>query len=230
MKLNLLPMATGALLAACTSNPNDVIVDLAPSVVSSLDGTLHVDALVLADRDPADGKAITISVDYTDRNGMAHMISDVAGKTDARGAYSTTLTGLQWDGTGTVTAKVSGGPTGDATFSVLDRTPPKVTIMAPATIRTTMAGTATVTATDEIGVSQLLFQITGFPNGNGCGGGGGCNGQRSLLASGSGTATGMFTIDVGNTPAGTTLTLYALAADLSGNEGVAAAATVMVVP
>ena len=224
MKLPLWSLC-GALCGACTGSPNAVVVELAPAVVSSLDGSLSVHALVLADRDPVDGKAIAITVDYTDRNGMAHAIAEVDGKTDKKGEFDATLTGLMWDGTGTVHAKLTGGPEGDETFAVLDRTPPKVTI-EPATIRTNNGANVMVHATDEIGVSQVFFQVSGLEGG----GGGFNNGSRSLIASGSGDVTLEFQFDTGNTPAGTMLTLYALAADLSGNEGAAAPLMVTVSP
>lgn len=213
-------------LAACTGTPNAVVVELAPSVVSSLDGTLSVHTLTLADRDPVEAKPIAITVDYTDRNGMAHDIAEVDGKTDKKGEFDATLTGLDWDGTGTVHAKVTGGPEGEETFAVLDRTPPKVTITPP-TIHTNAGATVMIHATDEIGVSQVFFQVTGF---NGGGGGGFGNGDRSLIASGAADVTLSFQFDTGNTTAGTVLTLYALAADLSGNEGAATPVMVTVQP
>ncbi len=213
------------LLVGCTGSPNAVVVELAPSVVSSLDGTLSVHTLTLADRDPVDAKAIQITVDYTDRNGTAHDIAEVDGKTDKKGEFDATLTGLNWDGTGTVHAKVVGGPEGEETFAVLDRTPPKVTITPP-TIHTNQGADVMIHATDEIGVSQVFFQVTGF---NGGGGGFG-NGDRSLIASGATDVTLSFQFDVGGTTAGTVLTLYALAADLSGNEGAATPVMVTVQP
>lgn len=212
-------------LAACTGSPNAVVVELAPSVVSSLDGTLAVHTLTLSDRDPVDAKAIQITVDYTDRNGMTHAIAEVDGKTDKKGEFDATLTGLDWDGTGTVHAQIVGGPSGEETFAVLDRTPPKVTIAQP-TIHTNQGATVMVHATDEIGVSQVFFQVSGLEGG----GGGFNNGSRSLIASGAGDVTLSFDFDVGGTPAGTTLTLYALAADLSGNEGAATPVMVTVAP
>jgi hypothetical protein len=225
MKLPLWSFAgLGLAVAACTGNPNGVVVELAPAVVSSLDGTLSVHTLTLADRDPVEGKAIAVTVDYTDRNGMAHAIAEVDGKTDKKGEFDATLTGLMWDGTGTVHAKLASGPEGDETFAVLDRTPPKVTI-EPATIRTNNGADVMVHATDEIGISQVFFQVSGADGGGGFG-----NGNRSLIASGAGDVTLAFQFDTGNTPAGTVLTLYALAADLSGNEGAATPLMVTVSP
>ena len=208
-------------LAACAGNPNDIMVQLAPEVISSLDGSLQVHALVLSDRDPvAKGKAIDLTVDYTDRNGTAHTIAPVSGTTDERGAFDATFTGLTWDGVGTVTAKV-GTVTGDATFSVLDRTPPKVVITAPATVRVNMNAQFQVHITDEIGVSQVSFETSN--NGNG----GNNGGQRSTtVASGATDATLSFNFQANDTQVGQMVTFYSVAADLSGNE---AAATPVVV-
>ncbi len=117
MKLRLL-----ALLPAvgCAANANDVIVTLQPEVISSQDGMLGVHAVVLGDNAPKEAQAVTITVDYKDRNGTAHMIAPFDGKTDKSGAIDNTFTGLTWDGTGTVTVQVgTKGPSGTATFAVL---------------------------------------------------------------------------------------------------------------
>src|SRR5512142_439587 len=123
-------------LLGCAASTNDVLVTVAPEVISSLDGTASVHAIVLADRDTVEGAKLSLTIDYTDRNGMSHDIAAVAGVTDKKGTFDATLTGLMWDGTGTVTATVTGSKVvGGATFAVLDRTPPKPTIMPPATAR-----------------------------------------------------------------------------------------------
>ena len=211
-------------LAACAGNANDIMVQLAPEVISSLDGSLQVHALVLSDRDPVGkGKAIDLTVDYTDRNGTAHTIAPVSGTTDDRGAFDATITGMTWDGVGTVTATV-GTVTGDATFSVLDRTPPKVVITAPATVRVNMNAQFQVHITDEIGVSQVSFEASN--NGNG---GGGNGGQRSTtVASGATDATLMFNYQANDTQVGQIVTFYSVAADLSGNEAAATPVTVTI--
>ena len=210
-------------LVACATNTNDVLVQLAPDVVSSLDGTVTVHSIAFGDRDPKENQALTVSVAYTDRNGTAHMIAPVSGTTDKNGAFDTVLTGLSWDGTGTVTV-AAGTITGAATFAVLDRTPPKVTIVPPAgnVVHINMNTAIQVHATDEIGVSAIYFDT----NRNGGGGG---NGQRELLASGATDTMLSFDFQVGGSATvGQMITLYALAADLSGNEAAAMPITVTV--
>ncbi len=204
----------------CAASTNDVLVTVAPEVISSLDGTTAVHAIVLADRDPVAKKPVAITVDYTDRNGTAHAIAEVDGTTDEKGSFDATLTGLMWDGTGTVTVAVTGTKlTGDATFAVLDRTPPKATILPPATARIGTDVTAMVHATDEIGVSQVTFETDS----------GMTRGRSTIIASGSTDATIAFDFTIPDTATvGSTITLYALAADLSGNEGAAQPVTVTV--
>ena len=215
-------------LTACTS-PNDIIVDLAPNVVSSIDGSLSVRAIAVADSDPTSGETITLTVDYTDRNGAAHVVDAIKGKTDAAGVLEATFTGLSWDGAGTVTATLGSNAkvTGTATFSVLDRTPPTVTIMPPANnqVRAQQDTTIAIHVKDEIGISQVSFQ-TDFSN-NG-GGNNNNNNRGRLVASGTTDTTINFTLTAGQQTG--TVTLYALAADLSGNQAAAAPIVVTVVP
>jgi hypothetical protein len=211
-----------SLLVACTPETNDVSVRLAPEVISSLDGTLTVQALVLADREPAEAESVDVTVAYTDRNGTTHDITPATGTTDPKGMFEATLTGLDWDGVGVVTATVAGGgPTGTATFAVLDRTPPKVTIAPPAanTIKAGQDTTITVHITDEIGVSSVFFEWnTQFGRD-----------RSSIVASGSTDATLKFDFQVPD-QVGSMITLYALGEDLSGNQAAAEPVTVTVVP
>jgi len=204
------------------------VVQLAPEVISSIDGTLSVHALALNDRDPiSKGKAIDLTVAYTDRNGTAHMIAPISGTTDERGAFDAKFAGLTWDGTGTVTASVLGGKaTGEATFAVLDRTPPKLTIIPPANnqVRVNMTTTINVHVTDEIGVSEVFLESSA------AGGGGNGNRQRStIVASGSTDVMVPFDYQFNDTQVGQMVTLYALGTDLSGNQAAAPSITVMVV-
>ena len=90
-------------LAACATT-NDVAVELAPDLVSSIDGRLAVHVLALSDRDPVGGDKIEVSLDYKDRNGTAHVIEPLTGNIDDNGAFEGTFEGLKWDGSGTVTA------------------------------------------------------------------------------------------------------------------------------
>jgi hypothetical protein len=201
------------------------MVQLAPEVISSLDGTLDARVLVLSDRDPVGkGKAVELTIDYTDRNGTPHTIAPIDGVTDDRGAFDGAFEGLTWDGTGTVHATV-GGIAGDATFAVLDRTPPQVTITVPATVRVNANAQFEVHVTDEIGVSQVSFEAST----GGGGGGGGGGGQRStVVASGSTDAMLGFNYQANDTQVGQTVSFYALASDLSGNEAAATPVTVTI--
>jgi hypothetical protein len=147
------------------------------------------------------------------------MIAPVSGKTDHAGVLEATFEGLTWDGHGTVTA-TGGGVDGAATFAVLDRTPPKVEITPPAanTIHRGTDLTVSVHATDEIGISQVFFGSTVRSR------------DRSLVTSGAGDVTLDFDFTVPDQPAGTTFQLFALAEDLSGNQGAAMPITLTVVP
>jgi hypothetical protein len=218
-------MGLTAGLIGCAGDPNDIMVQLSPEVISSIDGTVSVHALVLANRDPvAKGKTVDLTVDYTDRNGTAHMIAPISGTTDERGALDAKFEGLKWDGTGTIKASL-GTVVGEATFAVLDRTPPKVTITGPATVSANNGATFMVHVTDEIGVSEVFFEASG-------GNGNFNNRQRStVVASGSVDATIPFDFQIGGQGnIGQTITLYALASDLSGNQAAATPITAMITP
>jgi hypothetical protein len=221
-KLRLLGLLTLGSIAACNPSANDVQITLAPDVVSSLDGTLSVHAIVLGDREPMPEVPVDITVDYKDRNGIAHALAPVAGTSDQKGAVDTTLTGLTWDGTGTVTVTVSDTMIeGTATFAVLDRTPPVVTIMPPPNneVQRGQNITIRVHVTDEIGVSQVQFDDTSDAGNRG----------RSTIASGATDTTVDFDFQAPDVAAGTTIMLFALAADLSGNEGAAMPISVTVI-
>jgi hypothetical protein len=209
-------------LVACAET-NDVVIQLAPEVISSLDGTLSVHTIVLADRSPMAEETVDLAVEYTDRNGMAHPIAPVSGVTDDKGVFDAELTGLTWDGVGTVTATVAGGAAeASATFAVLDRTPPVVTITPPTAsqVRAQQDITIQVHITDEIGVSQVFFEWSG-QNQQG-------RDRSSVIASGSTDATVSFDLRVPD-QIGSMVTLYALGADLSGNQAAAPPITVTVV-
>jgi hypothetical protein len=229
-------IAYAVALAACGADTNSVSVDLAPDVISSIDGTLTVRATAFADREPVADERIGITVDYTDRNGTAHPIAGVDDVTDESGAASFTLTGFTFDGIGEITASVlSGGPGSEplqvdgqplaatATFAVLDRTPPVVTIVPPANnqISVNQDLRISVHVTDEIGISEVFFE-TSSSNGT--------NRDRStVVASGSMDATVSFDVNAQDNQIGSQITLFALAADLSGNQAAAAPVTLDVV-
>lgn len=212
-------------VAACAGEPNAVLVDLSPTVISSLDGTTTVTALVASDSTPLADEAATATITYTDRNGTPHAIADVKGSTDERGVFTTTVTGLTWDGTGTVTVTTANGVTGAATFTVLDRTAPTVEILPPTSDLRVGPGLpieVRVRVQDEIGVSEVTVDDNGIVN----------NATRStVVASGSQDTTLAFQMGIPlGAQAGPTIKLYAIASDLSGNIGVAPPVTLTVDP
>jgi hypothetical protein len=227
MKLSLACLAILAPLGACATT-NDVAIELAPDLISSIDGRLAVHVLALSDRDPVADDKIDVTVDYTDRNGTAHAIDPLTGKMDANGAFEGTFEGLKWDGTGTVTATVHGGDgevAGTATFAVLDRTPPVITITPPSVFRINQDTTVTVHITDEIGISQVYFEAAFSGNG----GNGNGNRQRStVVSSGLLDANLSFDLRAQDTQVGATVTLYALGSDLSGNQAAAKPVSIVV--
>lgn len=213
------PFLALALTSACTTEPSEILVSLAPDVVSSLNGTLVVRATVLADREPVAAEAIEIITDYTDRSGATHMIAPVSGKTDDKGVFAATLTGFDWDGYGTISVS-GGGADGAASFAVLDRTPPVVTITPPSAsqVRRGTDISVRVHVTDEIGVSQVYFGSSDRSR------------DRSLIASGAGDISLDFDFQVPDVAPGAVVTLFALAEDLSGNQGAAMPIMITVVP
>jgi hypothetical protein len=217
-------LLASSLLVGCTTEPNDVVVQLAPTVVSSLDGTVAVHVIALADRTPVNDQPIEVTIDYKDRNGTSHTIAPVDGRSGKDGAFDTSLTGLTFDGTGTVTASIGGTTvSADATFAVLDRTPPAVTITGPANNQIHVNTTAriSVTVKDEIGVSQIFFESDA--NGNN-------QRDRSTITTGAADVSVGFDVQANDTQVGQTITLHALAADLSGNLAAAAPLALTVVP
>lgn len=211
-------------LAACTGSPNNVQIELSPPVISSLDGTTTIAALVAADTTPLDGEPVHVTIAYKDRNGTAHDIAPIEGKTDARGVFHATIEGLSWDGVGTVTVAASSGVSGTAAFSVLDRTPPRIEILPPTTDLRVGPGLpldVQVKITDEIGVSEVWIDGLGPIQGN----------RDTVVASGTLSTTLTFRMDVEqNAKAGPTIELHALASDLSGNYAAAPALTLTVDP
>lgn len=208
-------------LAAC-AEPTAVEVELAPSVISSLDGTVTVRALVHDDAEPLDDQPVRVSVAYVDRNGTPHDIAPIDGRTDARGRFAGTLTGLAWDGTGTITVQTAADVQAMATFVVLDRTPPKVEILPPTSDKKVGPGLpleVQIRVTDEIGISEVVFDGTALVNGD----------RRTIVASGALDQTLTVRTSVPLTNA-TSIDLHALAVDLSGNVGVAPAISLTVDP
>lgn len=209
-------------LAACADQPTSIEVELAPSVVSSLDGTVTVRALVHDDARPLDDQPVRVSLAYVDRNGVAHDVAPIDGKTDTRGRFETTVGGLVWDGAGQVTVETSADVQATTTFVVLDRTPPQIEILPPTSDDRVGPGLPLdiqVRVADEIGVSEVIFAGAALVNGD----------RRTIVTSGTAMATLTFRTTVPLTMA-STIDLHALAVDLSGNVGVAAKRTVTVDP
>jgi hypothetical protein len=216
----LMAAALLSFIGACGSpTPNDILLELAPDVISSQEGSLHVRTLVAEDASPLANEEVAISVSYVDRNGVERAIEPVTGTTDVNGAFEAVLTGFSWDGSGTVTAEVLRGGMSlatepvlaTATFSVLDRTPPTVTILPPTQDLRVGPGfplDIEVVVDDEIGVSEVILEADGELD----------RLRSTYVASGAQNATVSFNFDVPNDArSGPTITLYALAVDLSGN-------------
>ena len=220
--LTLATLASG--LVACAGDPNYIQVDLAPSVISSLDGTTTVSAIVTDEATPLDGVKVGVTIAYTDRNGTPHDIAPITGKTDARGVFSAEITGLAWDGVGTVTVESDNKISDAVTFAVLDRTPPKLEILPPTTDKRVGPGLpldVQVHVTDEIGISEVSIDGTGTIQGT----------RSTLVVSGSQDKTVTFRLNVPQgAQAGPTIELHALARDLSGNIAAASAMTLTVDP
>jgi hypothetical protein len=149
------------------------------------------------------------------------------GTTDDRGVFETVIEGLAWDGIGTVSAQVpveGGMVQGSATFSVLDRTAPLAVIDALTSdlhVRQGQEVNVTIAVSDEIGVSEVYFEAAGSVDRQ----------RSSVVASGAPEASVEFEFDVGDEASlGPTITLYALAQDLSGNLAAAAPTTLTVDP
>lgn len=247
MHTRLLAVMGIALAAGCSDpppTPDHVSLTLAPAIVSSQSGSLVAEATVVDGLQLLEGWSVLLHVDYSDRNGIAHMVSDVTAKSDNIGGVSATFKGLGWEGPGTITASVldaKGMPaldpkknpvTTSETFSVLDESPPTVMITAPAmnaviprdmTRNGSAPFTVTVAATDEIGVSQIFVQVV-TANGN-------TNLDRTrstIVASGTTNTTASFGFDGRDTQQNTTATIYAMAADMTGNLAVSTPITISI--
>ena len=247
-------LVASLLFVGCGGSPDRVEISVSPDIVSSQSGTLTAKATVFGGSAGVSAVPVLLHVDYTDRNGTAHPIQDVTAKTNEVGEAEVDFTGLTFEGVGTITATAlddKNQPLVDSakqpvitkgTFSVLDLSPPVVTITNPAANATVGSASAqngfqftvTIAAADEIGVSQTFFQAVSGQNGN-----------LTLNRTGSrinGSGSTSVTIDYqvggqggggggnGNMKAGDTITLTAMATDLSGNIGVAPAVNVVVGP
>ncbi|MBL9004335.1 MAG: hypothetical protein JNJ46_08820 [Myxococcales bacterium] len=213
----------------CGPGPNRMELALAPDLIASTIGTLGATATVYSNKDSTSGVHVAFDVAYKDRNGVPHTIAGISDATDVAGQAKASFAGLIFEGSGTVTAKAldSQGAVilddmknplqATATFGVLDLSPPQVAITSPANgahFAMNAQYTITVRATDEIGVSQVYTQ-TSRSNG-----GTGGNASSSRITSGAADVTVRVDADTGGNPTNT-ITIYAMAADLSGNLGVA---------
>ena len=72
------------LLAGCTGDADNIELKLAPDLISSLDGTTTLTALVAAGTTPLSDQDVKVSIVYTDRNGTPHDIAPITGKTEAQ--------------------------------------------------------------------------------------------------------------------------------------------------
>lgn len=229
MRILLASLAFLPLVACATTD--DVVVELAPDLLSSLDGTMSLRATALSEGDPHGGDKIDITVAYTDRNGTDHAIEPLTGSVNDAGVFEGELAGLDWEGSGVVTAVVhtdDGDVEGTATFAVLDRTPPTLTIEPPAggQVRVNSETTITVHAADEIGISQVVFEAQ-FSNDQNNGNN---RSRSSVVASGSLATDLKFSLRTNDTQAGQMVTLYALGSDLSGNQVAAMPVTISIIP
>lgn len=216
-------------------SPDRVKLQLAPDVVSSESGIVAAQAVVLAGDTELKGWTVKLHADYADRNNTMHALDDATAKSDDTGLVAGAFSGLKWEGSGTLTASVldaAGNPaldakkaaiTAQATFSVLDESPPTLMITSPAGGATLPRGNGLaidVSASDEIGVSQVYVQVA-TANGNT-----NLDRTRSTIATGSTAVNGTFDFDTGNLQTTTMVTIYAMAADMSGNLGVATPITI----
>ncbi len=236
-------LVASLLFVGCGGSPDRVEISVTPDVVSSQSGTLTAKATVYGGTAAASSNIpVLLHVDYTDRNGTAHSVPDQTAKTNDAGEVEVDFTGLTFEGVGTITASAlddKGQPLVDSakqpittkgTFSVLDLSPPVVTITSPApnsTVSNQQQFTVTVAAADEIGVSETFFQAISGQNGN-------LKLNRTgsrINGSGSTSVTIQYQVDTQqNLNVGDTITLTAMATDLSGNIGVAPAVNVTVGP
>jgi hypothetical protein len=212
-------------LAACAGDPTAIQIELSPSVISSLDGSTTVSAIISDDSmTPLADVVARITVDYVDRNGTVHDIAPIDVRTDDRGVIHARLEGLLWDGTGTVTVETTAQVADSATFSVLDRTPPKIEILPPTVDGLVGPGLpldVQIHVTDEIGVSQVTLDGNDTIFGT----------RTTVVASGSLDSTLTFRTNVpADASPGPTIRLNALATDLSGNIAAAAVVTLTVDP
>lgn len=214
--------------------PDAVLLQLAPDVVSSEDGSLVARATVVDGQTPLKGKTVRLTVVFTDQLGNVRSVPGVTEETDRTGAVEHTFEGLFWAGAGSIHAEVLDGDgepyvgredvpvESTSTFAVVDLTPPSVTIQPPTEdlhVGRDLPLDIEVTFTDLMGVANVTIQSVGEMSST----------QSRIIASGSTGGNVVFEFNVpGAAVEGPTITLYALAEDLSGNVAAATPLTLTV--
>ena len=219
--------ASLAMLSGCErslpkAKADAVLIELAPDVVSSEDGSLHVRATVVSGGTTLRGWTVRLQVVFEDQLGRVRAAPGLTAETDRTGAVEHVFAGLIWAGAGTVTAEVLDGDgepylrggepvASEATFAVIDLSPPTAVILPPSVdlkVGPNLPFDLIVQFTDEIGVSRVTAQAVGELQDQ----------DTQIVASGSTNGSVTFEFDVpGGAISGPTITLYALVEDLSGN-------------
>lgn len=200
------------LIVTGCGGPDGLVLDLAPELVSSLDGATVLTARAYRGGSPVAGVELAVDVAYTDRNGVEHEVAADGGVTDARGELRLPLGGLAWEGVGTVTV-AGDGVEGRIDFVVLDESPPTVEVRPPngdGRVGRGLPIEVEVVVDDEIGVAELTLEADGEVRSS----------TTAIVPAGASSV--WLRLDVPpSAAAGPSITLRAVATDLSGNRAVA---------
>lgn len=197
---------------------------LAPEVISTEDATLRVRATVFDGTTRLRGRTVRIQIAFTDQLGNLRTYQGTTADTDRSGSVEHEFSGLVYSGAGTVTAEVLDGDgepvldgddvpvAAEASFAVIDLSPPVVSIDPSATTDNRVGPglplDVEVLFSDNMGVSEVILQYVGELEDT----------SSQIVASGTSSGTVVFENDIpGGAIPGPTITLYALAMDLSGN-------------
>lgn len=87
MNMRLSSIMIISVLAGCGGppKPDRVSLSLAPELIGSASGILAAEATVAHGEETLDGWQVVLHVDYNDRKGAAHSITDISGKSDKAG-------------------------------------------------------------------------------------------------------------------------------------------------
>lgn len=169
----------------------------------------------------AQGQPLRLTLKCVDRYGTQQPDQLVSGETGPSGVFQADFQGLPLQGKGLVTAEVLGvdpAITTSASFLLFDVKAPTVAIQATP-VGPGLPTEVRVSFSDEIGISSVTLQATGALDGT----------FSRVLAAGTKQGSLTFSFDIPLTVSnGDTLTLYALATDLSGNMTTAVPVTVPV--